>query len=460
MVEDATDGSLAKVLSRWQLFAIGFGAIVGWGWIIQMGYWVNEAGPIGSLVAFAVGSILVLLMCLIYGELSSAMPYAGGELHYSKRAFGIKSSFACSWGLLLGYVGVVAFQAIALGVAIAYLIPHFQTFPLWTILGEPVYGSVVAVGILGVFIITYLNYRGVDPTAQFQLILVAIIILAAIILITGSFTVAPTVKNAPFGNAGLAGIAIVAIQVPGLFSGFAIIPQTAEEADMHPRSIGTVIVAVIFSVTLFYAITFWAVGQSVPVSKLADSLVPAATAMATVFNSAIAGKLMTLAGIAALLTSWSSFLIGASRLIYAMAESNMLPESLAHIHPKYNTPSRAIVLIGVITAIAPFLGEQMISSIINADSLGFVFSWIIVSGSFLYLRYTEPEMERPFKLPGGYLIGGLGLIASVLFLRLYLPGAPSALVWPKDWAIVSLWSLLGIGFFIYTRWTTIPDSNT
>ncbi|RJT04886.1 APC family permease [Halococcus sp. IIIV-5B] len=454
MSDELTEDVLQGVLSRWQLFAIGFGAIVGWGWIIQMGYWIDAAGPVGATLAFAGGGLLVVFVSLVYAELVSAMPYAGGEHHYSLRAFGPKVSFACSWGLLLGYVGVVAFQSIALGVAVSYLIPDFRMFELWTILGQPVYGSVVAVGLLGVVGVTALNYRGVRPTAQLQLVLAAVVAFAGLVLVTGSLTIAPQVSNPPFAGVGLAGASVVAIQVPGLFVGFDVIPQAAEEADTSPRSLAIVVLLTVVTVGVFYIVSIWSAGQVLPAAVLGESPVPAAAAMTAVFDNPLAGKLMTLAGIAALLTSWSAFLIGASRVIFAMADSGMLPTSLATIHPEYNTPSRAVLLIGGVTALAPWLGSQMISSIINANSLGIVFAWILVSASFLYLRYDEPEMDRPFELPAGYLFGGLALVGSVAFFALYLPGAPSALVWPKDWAIVLVWAIFGLVLYSISRAST------
>ena len=454
MPEDATDGSLERVLSRWQLFAIGFGAIVGWGWIIQMGYWIDEAGPYGAMAAFAIGGVLVLLVALIYGELVSAMPFAGGEHVYTHRAFGPVVSFICSWSLLLGYMGVVGFQSIAIGIGFSYLIPGFDVLKLWTFAGQTVYGSWVAIGFLGILAITYMNYRGVEITAQVQLILATIIGISGIALVTGALTVGPSVSNAAFGGAAVLGVTTVAIQVPMLFVGFDVIPQAAEEADMSSRSLALVLLAVVATVGLFYIASIWAAGQAVPAGVLGDSLVPAATAMSAVFSSTVAGKLMTLVGIGALLTSWSAFVIGASRVVFAMADSGLLPESLATVHPEYNTPSRAIVLIGVLSMAAPWFGGNFVSSIINAGSLGIVLAWFTVALSFVALRYKEPEMERPFKLPAGYAFGIAAMAVTVFFIALYMPGAPSALLWPREWMIVLAWVVLGTVLFALSRRTT------
>ncbi|WP_435077265.1 APC family permease [Halococcus sp. AFM35] len=455
MSRSTTDGSLERVLSRWQLFAIGFGAIVGWGWIIQMGYWIDEAGPYGAMVAFAIGGVLVLLVALIYGELVSAMPFAGGEHVYTHRAFGPVVSFICSWSLLLGYMGVVGFQSIAIGIGFSYLIPGFDVLKLWTFAGQTVYGSWVAVGFVGIIAITYMNYRGVEITAQVQLILATVVGISGIALVTGALTVGPSVSNAAFGGAPVLGITTVAIQVPMLFVGFDVIPQAAEEADMSSRSLALVLLAVVATVGLFYIVSIWAAGQAVPAGALGDSLVPAATAMSAVFSSTVAGKLMTLVGIGALLTSWSAFVIGASRVVFAMADSGLLPESLATVHPEYNTPSRAIVLIGVLSMAAPWFGANFVSSIINADVMfGIVLAWFTVALSFVALRYNEPELERPFKLPGGYAFGIAAMAVTLFFIALYMPGAPSALLWPREWMIVLAWVVLGAVLFGLSRRTT------
>lgn len=442
MAEKDTHGTLEGVLSQRQLFAIGFGAIVGWGWIIQMGYWVDTAGPLGGITAFLAGGLLVALISLIYAELVSAMPKVGGEHVYSMRAFGPLGSFACSWSLLLGYLGVIAFQSIAFGVAVSYLVPGLDTFRLWTFAGAPVHAPLIGIGLLGVVGITYMNYRGVRLTAQIQMILAAVISLAGILMVVGALSKGQTVSNDPFGGAGLAGIATVAIQVPMLFVGFDVVPQAAEEADISPRSLAITLLAVVSCVAVFYVITIWAAGEALLAETLGASSVPAAAAMSALMGSELAGQLMTVAGIGALLTSWSAFVIGASRVLFAMAESGMLPAPLAELHPEYNTPGNAILLTGAISAAAPWFGAQLITTVINAGSLGIVLAWFIVILSFLLLRRREPEMERPFKIPYGKGFGVLSLGVTAFFILLYVPGGPSALGL-KEWTIIGGWILLG-----------------
>lgn len=97
-----------------------------------------------------------------------------------------------------------------------------------------------------------------------------------------------------------------------------------------------------------------------------------------------------------------------------------------------------------LSALAPLFGSQMLTWIVNAGGLGIVTAWLMVAVSFLVLRYREPEMERPYKVPAGRFVGLAGLGLAAFFVYLYLPGGKSALAWPYEWAIVLLWCVLGV----------------
>lgn len=450
MASEHGGNELTRVLSNRDIFVLAFGAMIGWGWIIQTGYWIDEGGTTGAILAFAIGSVMVVTVGLIYGELASAMPFVGGEHVYSLRALGSAGSFVCTWAIILGYVSVVIFEAVALPSALAYLVPGFNVLPLWTIAGEPVYATWVLTGGIGATVMTVLNYRGVRPAAQFQTILTLVIGLAGITLVIGAVFNGHSTATPPFTDAGWSGLFTVVVMTPFMFVGFDVIPQAAGEADVSYRSLGRLIVLSVVMAAAFYISVIWASGQALSGSVLVESSLPAAAALSSLFDSTAIGRIMALAGIAGILTSWNSFIIGGSRAMYALAEANMLPGRLATLHPRHGTPSTAIVLIGSISILAPLFGEQMLVWIVNAGSLGIVLAWLFVVVSFLVLRYREPELERPFKLPGGYVIGGIGLVLTAFFVGLYLPGAPSALSWPYEWAIIFAWSLLGVLFYRFS----------
>ena len=142
-------------------------------------------------------------------------------------------------------------------------------------------------------------------------------------------------------------------------------------------------------------------------------------------------------------TSWNAFLVGGSRAVYALARAGMLPRFLGRVHPRYNTPVHAIVLIGGLSAIGPFFGRPALVWLVDAGGLGIVIAYAMVALSFLRLRKNEPELERPYEVPHGNAVGKLALIVSIGLALLYLPGSPSALIWPQEWLIVILWVVLG-----------------
>jgi amino acid transporter len=160
---------------------------------------------------------------------------------------------------------------------------------------------------------------------------------------------------------------------------------------------------------------------------------------------------MVIGGIAGIMTSWNAFLVGASRAVYALARAGMLPGWLGHLHPRFNTPYAAILLIGSFACISPLFGRQILIWLINAGGLAVIIAYGMVAVSFLVLRRREPDMPRPFRVAKGTVTGVAALVLSILLLLLYLPGSPAALTWPYEWLICLGWVALGAGFFVWAR---------
>jgi amino acid transporter len=121
-------GSFIRVIRRKEVLALAFGAIIGWSWVVLTGVWVEGAGSLGAVIGFLVGGLAVVLVGFTYAELAAAMPQVGGEHVYSLRALGRTASFVCTWAILLGYVSVVAFEAVALPTVAEYL--AINTLPI------------------------------------------------------------------------------------------------------------------------------------------------------------------------------------------------------------------------------------------------------------------------------------------------------------------------------------------
>ena len=254
----------------------------------------------------------------------------------------------------------------------------------------------------------------------------------------------------------MTGITIVLVMVPFMFVGFDIIPQAAEEIDLPYRDIGTALILSVMMAIAWYTLIIIGVGLVMSSEALATADLVTAEANSMIYGE-MGETVLLVTGLAGIVTSWNALIVGASRALYAMAKAGMLPAALAKVHPRYHTPKNAILLIGALSVISPFFGRPALVWLVNAGGLGIVFAYAFVALSFLALRKNEPELERPYQAPGGSFTGYLALVLSVAIGALYLPGSPSALVWPQEWSIIVFWIILGALLFGLSRLPSQAD---
>ncbi|WP_136248308.1 APC family permease [Halomonas borealis] len=444
---------LSRVLARKDVLALAFGAMIGWGWIVMTGNWIQSAGSLGAITAFLLGGAVIVLVGLTYAELASAMPQVGGEHVYSYRAMGHFASFLCTWAITLGYVSVVAFEAVALPTVVEHLFPDYAVGQLWTIAGWDVKATWVAVGVAGSLIMMAINYIGVRTAALVQKVVTLLILAVGVMFITGALFEGSTAAMEPLFNVEegvVGGIMAVIIMVPFMFVGFDVIPQAAEEIDLPFKEIGRVLMISVILAVFWYALIILGTALMLDPAALGGSSLAVPDAMQAVFQAPWAGNLMVLAGIAGIITSWNAFYIGGSRAIYALAHAGMLPAFLAKLHPKYRTPTNAILVMGLLSAAAPLLGRPALVWLVVAGGLGIVVAYLFVALSFVLLRRREPGMERPFRVRYGKTVGALSVILSLMLIGLYLPGSPSALSL-LEWSLFGGWMLLGLALYGWSR---------
>lgn len=441
-----------RVLNKKDVFVLAFGAMIGWGWVVLSGEWILKAGTVGAMIAFALGGLMVLFVGLTYAELTAAMPKCGGEHVFSYRALGRNASFICTWAIVLGYISVVAFEAVAFPTVMQYLFPSYMKVHLYSVAGFDIYLTWLLVGVISSILIAAVNYFGVKPAARFQGILTIVIAIIGLSLITGSLFNGEVSNVQPLFKDGVNGIIAVAVMTPFMYVGFDVIPQAAEEMNIPFKKIGQILILSVVMAVVWYVAIIGGVSLAMSSTQIETSELVTADAMANVFfNSPIASKVLIIGGIAGILTSWNSFYVGGSRAIYSMAESGMLPSFLARLHPKYKTPCNAVILVGIISSLEPFLGRKMLVWLSDAGGLTIVVAYLIVSISFLVLRKKEPEMSRPYKVKHGKLVGTIAVIMCVVLAIMYLPGSPAALVWPYEWGILIAWTVLGSVFFVWAK---------
>ncbi|HET6522317.1 MAG TPA: APC family permease, partial [Geminicoccaceae bacterium] len=300
-------GHFERVLNNKDILALAFGAMIGWGWVVLAGTWVQSAGGLGAMLAFAIGGVAVVLIGLTYAELCAAMPLCGGEHVYSYRALGMAASYICTWTLILGYVSVVAFEAVALPTVIEHLFPGYKVGYLWTVAGWDVYFTWALVGMLGSVIMTWINIRGIAFASFFQKLVTLLIVVVGVMFVTGALFNGESANMEPLFVGGAGGLLTVLVMTPFMFVGFDVIPQAAEEINLPFRQIGRVLILSVLMAVAWYILIVLGVSLALSDEEMAASSLVTADAMSAVFGGAWAGKLLVLAGVAGIVTSWNAF---------------------------------------------------------------------------------------------------------------------------------------------------------
>jgi len=354
---------------------------------------------------------------------------------------------------------VVAFEVVALPFALSYLFPGIKIGFLWQVVGHNVYAGQIAIGIGVAVALTIVNVWGIEVAAGLQGFVTSLILVAGLILLSGSVSAGSPENMLPlFVDEGV-GVLGVLVMLPILFVGFDIIPQAAEEINLPPARIGSLIIVSVIAAVIWYVSIVLAVGYALDESLRAQSVLTTAEAAAAVWDSTWASTALVCGGIAGIITSWNAMLVASSRLIYALASSCMFPAWFATLHKKHGSPARALWLICAVSCIAPWFGRPVLMWLLNAGSLGVVIAYATVALAFLALRRNEPDLQRPYRVPYGKVCGATAFVVACTIGSLYLPWSPVALAWPEEWLICGVWSLCGVAVYL-SRTKTMEMKST
>ncbi len=444
------ESPFVKALGSLDALFIGFGAMIGFGWITLTGGWIEGAGTLGAVLAMIAGGILMALVGLVYSELVAAMPQAGGEHNYLLRGMGPRISMLGSWAITGGYIAVVLFEAVSTPTTAAYIFPQLEQIRLWSIAGFDVHLTWALVGSIAALLIMWINIRGVKLAGMVQTWVVSFLLLMAVLLLGGSAIGGDLANTQPLFTGGAVGFVAVLGAVPFLFVGFDVIPQSAEEIDIPPRRIGRLVVVSVLMAVAFYVVIIFSTSMALPASELGGLQLVTADAFAALTGSAVWGKVVIAGGLAGIITSWIAFLMGASRLMWAMANSGMLPAWFGRMHPRHRTPVNALLFIGILSALAPFFGAPMLEWAVDASSPMIVLTYGLVAVTFVLLRRNQPHMDRPLRIGGqgrgGVVIGSVAAVLCAILLVLYVPGLTPisvTLAW-QSYVMLGLWIAAGV----------------
>lgn len=433
---------LSKVLGRTDIIAIGFGTMVGWSWVMMGPIWVNEAGLIGAIAAFIIGGAIILTIGLTYGELTAALPLAGGEFVFAYRAMGNRAAWIVGWIMSMAYIGVAAWEGIALATAMNYMFTLPQVGLLWEVAGYQVHMSWALVGMLGAVIITLLNFFGVRPAVLFQVMATAAMMIIVLFIFFGG-AVFGSVDNIGDMFGSYEGFSYVFLMVPAMLIGFDVISQSSEEMNIEPRYIGKMILVCIIVSIIWYILLITGVSLAAPVEIRGSGVIPMADVTSYMFNGDIFSVIIIVGGIFGILTSWNGFFIGATRLLFSMGRAGMLPAVFGRLHKKYRTPYVAIFLIGAVCVTAPLLGMNALVWFMDTSTFCALISYILVIISFIMLKKNEPELPRPFNIKGGAKTGIFILAITAVYLGLYINENVNLSGVSPEFVITAAWMLLG-----------------
>lgn len=450
-----------KVLNVGDILVVAFGAMIGWGWVVSSGQWIENGGVLGTIIGFIIGGIMIYFVGLCYAELTTAMPKCGGEHVFSHKAFGPTVSYVCTWAIILSYIGVVCYEVVSFPTILQYLFPNMSQGYLYTIAGFDVYATWLAMAIIMTSIILIINIMGTKSAAKFQKILTCVIGAVGIILVVGSAISGDVnnIQNQMFtGNSissVISNIVKVAIMTPFFFFGFDVIPQAAEEIRVPLKKIGKMMLLSIILAVSFYIGVVLAVGLIMNSTQIQTSMnqsgLVTADAMKIAFNSSTMAKVLIIGGLCGIITSWNSFLIGGSRALYSMSKSSMIPHIFSKLHKKYNTPVNSILLIGILSIISPFFGKTMLIWIVDAGNFACCLAYCIVSLSFIKLRKTIPDMDRPYKVKKYKLVGSIAVLMSGSMAAMYIIPKSNCTLTIQEWIIVGGWIILGILLAVWSK---------
>ncbi|MBN1381093.1 MAG: amino acid permease [Deltaproteobacteria bacterium] len=417
--------NLKRGLTLVTLFTLLTGAMVGMAWAVLANSFMDRSGPAG-MIGLALAAVFTLFVGLCFAELCSMMPVAGGAYIYVRRSMNKFAGFITGWLLVLAYAAMMPGECIIIGKLVSGIFP-----------GVPV----AWIGVGAAVIFTSINLIGITFSAILQLVL-------TLILFGGIFAYAlPGIASlqienfAPFFGRGAAGVFLmVPIYFLG-FMGYDILPQAAQEVNAPIRKMVFVIPMSIFFVFIAYLVVGIANAGVVPWEQLAKNTDPVPiNFIATKLLGPSGATIVILAGLAGLVTTLNGFVVGASRLMMAMARDHELPSVFANVNKRFGVPHWAIIFVGILGIIGSFVPKLIV--LFDTAASAVLITYMMTAVAVMMLRRREPDAERPYRMPGGAIIPILALIGTVPTFLLSL-----AILTMEARIVFVAWIIIGVLYY-------------
>jgi amino acid transporter len=443
--------SLARKLRTLEYFTLAFGSMVGAGWLIIVDDWLTRGGPLGGILGFLLGSLLLVPIGLTYGRLVAGLPDAGGEVAYTELVFPRAVSFLTGWFVVLAYLVVCPWEAVAIGKLLARVAPLLDSVELYRFGGQPVFLYRLLVGLAVTAFICYLNYRGIRSSATFQNVctfglLTVFVVFSALGLLRGDASNLTPLFSHPGTGGALISILLILQIVPYFMTGFEAVAKSSEEAhaDFHPTGFRNAILLAIAVGGFFYATILLVVPMVHPWTELTSIPFGTAVAFERAFGSRAIGDFILLGAVISLFKVFNGCFIAATRMVYGMGKRGLVHSSLASVHPRFQTPHIAIAFVGAVTVISTFLGDALLVPLSELGSLAIAVGWLSACVCFLKGVSWSPSRAPANPTIAMAWIGAL--VALLLVLMKLFPFVPGHMSWPQYLGL-AVWMSLGFALW-------------
>ena len=448
---------LARTLRAADYFTLGWGTMVGVGWLVIMDDWLLRGGALGALLGFVIGGALLLPIGWVYGRLVVAMPDAAGEVAYTSAVFSRTTSFATGWMMTLAYFIVCPWEAVAVGRIAGYIVPGLDSMELYRIAGRPVFLPHLVIGLGLTALLTLLNYRGIRLSATFQnWTSFGTLALFAVFVLLGVSRGSP--RNFPplFTHAPLISILLVIQIVPYFMTGFESVGKAAEEASPEFRSAGffRAIWIAIFVGILFYASIVAAVAFVAPWRSLTGEKFMTAVAFQQAIGARWIVNIILAAALLSLFKCFNGNFVAASRLIFALGRRGMVDSRAGRIHAQHQTPSTAVLSVGIATGVCMLLGDAILVPVTEVGSVACAIGWAATCAAYLALGRKALPGRIPTLATTRFVAVFALLVGAGMTLMKVLPTVPGHFT-IYEWLALAIW--IALGAVSYRRMKTEGD---
>lgn len=429
-------------------FALAFGTIVGSAWMVLMGEWVSPAGPGGAVLAFLGMSVLMVTIAAAYAELVARVPRAGAEFVFVEKAFGRWPGFVTGWYLTLYFIGICAFEGLALSWFLENLLPSLAGQPpLYTLLGKSVSALDLCVGLTGAVVMTALNASGATVAVGFQKVVTFTFLTASALLVVLGLSQGDPANWQPLFESAqdrsFRGGMFVMLGVAGMWlSGFQTAASAVEERAPGTsfQTVARAMMMAVATAAIFYSLIILASSSLIPWRDLNSGALPVAAAFDHALAGGVATKGILLVAMASLLKTWNAMHLSATRVILAQARAGFLPAGLAHVDPGSGAPRRAALLVGGFACLGVMAGRGAISPIISMGTMCTTAIAAVALFALMRLRAMDRGSEAPaFVLPGGKPL----LIAIAVGAIIVASAAIATPFGLTDGMPVEIWLMIG-----------------